>query len=110
MESLQTAVNVAARMFLMLALGCLPRVRGLLDRAVLERLNNVCFKGFRRCSFVIILYATLHAAEVLNPRLLGFALLLQLVIWGVLFLVIPRWRFLRPAALLGKIKGKTAPC
>ena len=46
MQSLQTAVNVVAPMFLMLALGCLLRIGGLLDRGALERLNNVCFKVF----------------------------------------------------------------
>ena len=46
MQSLQTAVNVVAPMFLMLALGCLLRIGGLMDRGALERRNNVCFTVF----------------------------------------------------------------
>lgn len=84
MQSLQTAVNVVAPMFLMLALGCLLRIGGLLDRGALERLNNVCFKVFLSLLLYYNIY-TADVADVFNPRLLGFALLLQMAIWGILF-------------------------
>ena len=90
MQSLQTAVNVVAPMFLMLALGCLLRIGGLLDRGALERLNNVCFKVFLSLLLYYNIY-TADVADVFNPRLLGFALLLQMAIWGILFLTVPRF-------------------
>ena len=77
-------------MFLMLALGCLLRIGGLLDRGALERLNNVCFKVFLSLLLYYNIY-TADVADVFNPRLLGFALLLQMAIWGILFLTVPRF-------------------
>lgn len=89
-QSLQTAVNVVAPMFLMLALGCLLRMGGLLDRETLERLNNVCFKVFLSLLLYYNIY-TADVADIFNPRLLGFALLLQAAVWGLLFLTVPRF-------------------
>lgn len=112
MQSLQTAVNVVAPMFLMLALGCLLRMGGLLDRETLERLNNVCFKVFLSLLLYYNIY-TADVADIFNPRLLGFALLLQAAVWGLLFLTVPRFEKSnkrRGAMIQGIGRTNSAPC
>ena len=89
MENFILSLNVVLPLFLIMAVGYLLRRIGLLDDAVLPKLNSLVFKAF----FPMFLFNNIYHSDLesmMNPKLILTAVVSILVIFGVLCLVIPR--------------------
>ena len=89
MENFILSLNVVLPLFLIMAVGYLLRRIGLLDDAVLPKLNSLVFKAF----LPMMLFNNIYHSDLesmMNPKLILTAVVSILVIFGVLCLVIPR--------------------
>lgn len=89
MENFILSLNVVLPLFLIMAVGYLLRRIGLLDDAVLPKLNSLVFKAF----LPMMLFNNIYHSDlesIMNPKLILTAVVSILVIFGVLCLVIPR--------------------
>ena len=89
MENFILSLNVVLPLFLIMAVGYLLRRIGLLDDAVLPKLNSLVFKAF----LPMMLFNNIYHSDLesmMNPKLILTAVVRILVIFGVLCLVIPR--------------------
>lgn len=89
MENFILSLNVVLPLFLIMAVGYLLRRIGLLDDAVLPKLNSLVFKAF----LPMMLFNNIYHSDLesmMNLRLILTAVVSILVIFGVLCLVIPR--------------------
>ena len=89
MENFILSLNVVLPLFLIMAVGYLLRRIGLLDDAVLPKLNSLVFKAF----LPMMLFNNIYHSDLesmMNPKLILTAVVSILVIFGLLCLVIPR--------------------
>lgn len=89
MNNLMLAFNVVFPLFLMMALGYFIRKIELIDEKSLQKLNGIVFKVLLPLMVFYNIYTT-NREEALNFKLILFAFLSIIVVFGVLFIMIPK--------------------
>ena len=89
MENLIISFNVVLPLFICILLGYFLRRINMYDEATLKKLNKLCFKVFLPIYLFNNVYTT-DLADAFDAKLLLFAVVAILALFGVLMLVIPR--------------------
>ncbi|MFZ2538802.1 MAG: AEC family transporter [Oscillospiraceae bacterium] len=88
MDNLLLSFNVISPIFFMMAIGYTIKRLKILDDHTLNGMNNIAFKVF----FPILLFNSIYKTNLedsLNPKLIGFGVLIVVIIFLLLCLVVP---------------------
>lgn len=88
MENLILSFNVVAPLCIVMALGYFLKYINILDNSSVKVMNNATFKVFLPTLLFYNIYTT-DLGSVFNPKLMIFATLSIIVLFGTLFLIIP---------------------
>lgn len=89
MENLIFSFNVVLPIFSLMLIGTFLRKVKLLDKEFIEKANNFAFKVLLPVLLFNNIYKS-HISEVFNVKLIVFAVLINIVIVGIMFIVVPK--------------------
>lgn len=89
MENLIISFNVVLPLFICIALGYFLRRISMYDGETLKKLNKLCFKVFLPIYLFNNIYTT-NLADAFDAKLLAFAVIAIVLLFGVLVFVIPK--------------------